>query len=88
MLYMYKICHERDGNVCADWFERPAENACTRQHADPLNVRPLFGRLEIRRHFFSHRAGEHWNAVPGIIKHARTAAIFKRQYSKYRDEMI
>jgi hypothetical protein len=86
---MYRICHEKDGNVRADWFEpTPPAAARTRQHADPLNVRPLHGRLDIRRHFFSVRASEQWNAIPRAIKHAKTAASFKNQYAAYRDEMI
>jgi ribonucleases P/MRP protein subunit RPP40 len=59
MAQMYKICTEKDGLRREDWFEPPtAAAARTRQHADPLNVRPLHGRLEIQRNFFTVRAGE------------------------------
>jgi hypothetical protein len=51
-------------------------------------VRPNHGRLEIRRNFFTVRAGEPWNMVPGSIKRAVTAAGFKRAYAKFRDGMI
>jgi hypothetical protein len=46
------------------------------------------GRLEIRRNFFTVRAGEPWNAVPAYIKRAATAAGFKRAYAKFRAAMI
>jgi Reverse transcriptase (RNA-dependent DNA polymerase)/Endonuclease-reverse transcriptase len=89
MAHMYKICTGKDGLRREDWFAPPpAAAARTRQHADPLNVRPLHGRLEIRKNFFTVRAGEPWNAIPGRIKHARTATIFKREYARFRDEMI
>jgi hypothetical protein len=89
MAQMYKICTEKDGLKRSDWFEPPpAAAARTRQHADPLNVRPLFGRLDTRHHFFTVRACEPWNAIPGRIKQARTVATFKRDYARFRDEMI
>jgi Reverse transcriptase (RNA-dependent DNA polymerase)/Endonuclease-reverse transcriptase len=89
MAHMYKICTEKDGLRKADWFAPPtAAAARTRQHADPLNVRPLHGRLETRSNFFTVRAGEPWNAIPGRIKHARTVSRFKRDYANYRNEMI
>jgi hypothetical protein len=73
----------------AGWFRPPTAAALrTRQYADPLNVRPNHGRLEIRRNFFSVRAGDHWNQVPPGIKRARTAAGFKRAYAKRREAMI
>jgi hypothetical protein len=60
----------------------------TRQHADQLNVRLNHGRLEICQNFFSVRTGARWNEVPPEIKHARTAAAFKRLYSAHRHAMI
>jgi hypothetical protein len=89
MLYMYRICHEKDGSVRADWFEpTPPATARMRQHADPLNVRPLHRQLDIRRNFFSVQAGKQWNAIPRTIKRAKMAASFKKQYAAFRDEMI
>jgi hypothetical protein len=55
---------------------------------DPLNVRPNQGCVEIRRHFFTVRARDPWNMVPGEIKRAGTAANFKKLYAKRRDGMI
>jgi hypothetical protein len=89
MNHMYKICTGLDGQDRRDWFRPPTEGAArTRHHADPLNVRPNHGRLELRRNFFTVRAGEPWNAVPGEIKRAATVSGFKRAYAKFRAAMI
>jgi hypothetical protein len=88
MLQMYKIVHAGDSLDKATWFRPHTEAARTRLRADPLNVRPNHGRLEIRRNFFSVRAGDCWNAVPAHIKRARTAVNFKNAYAKFRNEMI
>jgi ribonucleases P/MRP protein subunit RPP40 len=89
MLQMYKILNGVGGLDAADWFQPPtAAAARTRRHADPLNVRPNHGRLEIRQHFFSVRAGESWNSIPPAIKRARTATAFKKAYASHREAMI
>jgi hypothetical protein len=91
MLQMFKIMRGDGQQNPADLFRPPAAAdaaARTRQHAEPLNVRPNHGRLEISRHSFAVRAGEPWNEVPGCIKRARTAAAFKRAYVLHRKEMI
>jgi hypothetical protein len=89
MLHMYKLCSGKLGQDRAEWFRPPPEAAArTRRNAEPLNVRPNHGRLEIRRHFFTVRVGDPWNMVPGEIKRARTAASFKKLYAKHRDGMI
>jgi hypothetical protein len=78
MLQMFKIMQGDGQQNPADWFRPPAAAeaaARTRQHADPLNVRPNYGRLEIRRHSFAVRAGEPWNEVPGCIKRAHSHSI-------------
>jgi hypothetical protein len=89
MLQMFKLRSGAGQLDEAGWFGPPtAAAARTRNYADPLNVRPNHGRLEVRRNAFSVRAGEQWNNVPAGIKRARTAAGFKRAYARYRDEMI
>jgi hypothetical protein len=88
MLQMFKIINGAGGLEITDWFELPTAAARTRQQADPLNVRPNHGRLEIRQNFFSVRAGARWNEVPPEIKRARTATAFKRLYSAHRHAMI
>jgi hypothetical protein len=88
MLNMFKTTTGEQPDQ-AGWF-RPLTAAArwTRHYADPLNVRPKHGRLEVRRNFFSVRAGDLWDQVPASIKRARTAASFKRAYAKHREEMI
>jgi hypothetical protein len=89
MLHMYKMCSNSHETEWAAWFRPPtAAAARTRRNADPLAVRQNYGRLELRRNFFTVRACDPWNRVPGEIKRARTAAIFKRMYARYRDAMI
>jgi hypothetical protein len=89
MQHMYKICTGKHGLKREDWFSPPTVAAArTRQYADPLNVRPLHGRLEVRRNFFTVRAGERWNEIPGHIKRADTVTGFKRAYAAHRNEMI
>jgi ribonucleases P/MRP protein subunit RPP40 len=68
MLQMYNIINGAGGLMITDWFGLPlAAAARTRQHADPLNMRPNHGRLEVRQNFFSVRAGARWNDVPPDI---------------------
>jgi hypothetical protein len=59
MQHMYKIYTGKHGLVKEDWFSLPtAAAARTRQYADPLNVRPVHGRLEVCRSFFTVQAGD------------------------------
>jgi ribonucleases P/MRP protein subunit RPP40 len=89
MQLMHKIMSGASQLDRSVWFRPVAAAAArTRQHADPLNVQPNHGRLEIRQNFFSVRAGEQWNAVPADIKRARTATAFKRAYATFRSAMI
>jgi hypothetical protein len=88
MLQMYQIMHGGDSLDSGIWFRPHTAAANTRLRSDALNVRPNHGRLEIRRNFFSVRAGDCWNAIPASIKRARTAQTFKTAYAKLRDEMI
>jgi hypothetical protein len=89
MLHMFKMCSNSHETEWAAWFRPPTAGAArTRRNVDPLAVRQNHGRLELRRNFFTGRACDPWNRVPGEIKRARTAAIFKRMYARYRDEMI
>jgi hypothetical protein len=89
MLMMYKLMHGHGQLDEESWFLPPPPAAARmRRHADPLNVRPNHGRLELRRNVFSVRAGEAWNLVPPAIKRARTATAIKNSYAKHRLGMI
>jgi hypothetical protein len=51
------------------WYEKVvAGELTTRNSADPFNIRPKSGRLEIWRHFFSIRVGNNWNKIPAEMK--------------------
>lgn len=69
MCLVHKILHQQaelDPNV---WFELATGGPrVTRAAADPLNVRVVAGRLELRRNFFSIRTIEPWNCVPSGLK--------------------
>jgi ribonucleases P/MRP protein subunit RPP40 len=85
MLMMFKIAHGDGELSLADWYAPPPQAVeRMRRHADPLNVRPNHGRLEIRRNAFSVRAGPRWNMITAEIKRARMANAFKRAYAKFR----
>jgi hypothetical protein len=86
MLLMFKLSRGNGQLDEAGWFRPPLPAvARTGRHADPLNVQPNHGRLEIRRNSFAVRAGKPWNAVAGSIKRAKTPAAFKRQYAEHRN---
>jgi hypothetical protein len=58
MLHMFKIMTGPADLREEGWFVPPLPAAArTRQYADQLNVRPNHRRLEIRRNFFTVRAG-------------------------------
>jgi hypothetical protein len=59
MLMMYKLSHGHGKLDEEGWFEPPPPAAARmRWHADPLNVRPNHGRLELRQNvFFGARRG-------------------------------
>jgi hypothetical protein len=89
MLMMYKLSHGHGKLDEEGWFEPPPPAAARmRRHADPLNVRPNHGRLELWQNVFSVRAREAWNLVLPAIKRARTATAFKTAYAMHRLGMI
>ena len=51
---------------------------------DNLNVRVRYGRLDVRRNFFSVRVAGLWNSIPGHIKDLKTVAGFKNAYAHHR----
>jgi hypothetical protein len=64
------------------WFERAADSGgATRLTADPLNIKPKRGRLEVRRNFFTVRVIDEWNRIPANIKARKTASSFKAAYA-------
>ena len=50
-----------------------------------LNVRQLFGRLEIRKNFYTVRTAKAWNDIPTEIKELKRHGQFKKSYAKWKD---
>ena len=69
-----------------DWFRKAAGGPrVTRAATEALNVIPKYGRLEIRKNFFTVRATNSWNNIPSEIKLSPSTSGFKTGYSKYRE---
>jgi hypothetical protein len=85
MQMVHKILHGRGNLDYTAWFEK-AENGprATRSAADPLNLRPNHGRLELRSNFFSVRVVQSWNAIPGSTKSIVNSDRFVREYRRQR----
>jgi ribonuclease P/MRP protein subunit RPP40 len=87
MQMVHKLMMNENGLDHNTWFERAADSGrATRLTADPLNIKPKSGRLEIRRNFFTIRVIEEWNRIPANIKARKTPSSFKAAYSNLRDE--
>ena len=85
MIMTYKILTGKEDVDHSEWFVMAAEaGRSTRSASDPLNVRVKHGRLDIRKHVFSVRVTEAWNAVPREIKGLKTVNGFKDAFAKYR----
>ena len=56
----------------------------TRSAADPLGIKKVFGRTEIRKNFFSNRVIDPWNSIPANLKAETRKEIFKERYKKLR----
>ncbi len=82
MVQVYKILSGKDNVSETQWFERAAAHsqgrATTRLQADNMNLRPKFGRTEVRRNFFSERVVQGWNILPSELKRAKDVSQFKR----------
>ena len=89
MAMVHKMQRERDILDPREWFDTAGNMAgrLTGVAADPLNVRVKHGRLDVRKNFFSVRATEPRNKIPGQIKQLRTAPSFKNAYTKLRSSM-
>jgi len=87
MVQVYKILHGRDKVITS--IELAAAGArTTRLAADPMNIRVPMARLDTRRHFFTGRTPNPWNAIPANIKNATTTASFKHLYRVYRSTAL
>ncbi len=89
MTQVYKILKEKDMVKSDTWFlsVNNAERS-TRSTADPLNLRILPARLEVRRNFFSNRVVEDRNRIPSSLKSAKTVKSFKTGHAHLRATMV
>jgi ribonuclease P/MRP protein subunit RPP40 len=88
MHMVHKILKNENSLDHTIWFEKAVESGrATRITADPLNIKPKAGRLEVRRNFFTVRVIDDWNRIPSNIKRITTASGFKDAYVKLRERM-
>jgi hypothetical protein len=68
-----------------DWFELPEpdlDRVITRAAADDLHIKLRQTNLKIRKHFFTQRMCEKWNALPRQVRAAKSITAFRREYHK------
>ena len=78
----YKIIHGIDDVDRKIWFELygDTERRVTRTSEQSLCIVASRSNLDIRKHFFSNRIVQQWNALPESIKNARNVKQFKNMY--------
>jgi hypothetical protein len=65
------------------WFDKMPEGHVTRASADPLNIRPRNGTLDLRKNFFSIRVVKTWNKIPCHVKSLPSPEKFKMALRKW-----
>ena len=86
MALVHSMMHGRTNIEVEEWYTKAATGArATRNATGALNVVPKFGRLEIRKHFFTVRTTTAWNNVPGEVKEVNSATSFKTAYEMHRE---
>jgi hypothetical protein len=79
----HKIMHG-NGDLNPDvWFDKMPVGQVNRASADPLNIRPRNGNLELRKNFFSIRVVKQWNNVPSHVKSLSSPKKFKMELRKW-----
>ena len=79
LIQAYKILKGIDKVDPTIWFTKVGTDVTriTRHTSYHDNLVPKRSRTDLRRHFFSNRIVEHWNALPQDVKEARTLGSFK-----------
>jgi hypothetical protein len=89
MLQTFKILQQKDRVNSESWFRMAGEEGrLTRSTSDPMNLRVLPYRLDIRKNFFTNRVISDWNNVPAELKRAKNAKSFKNGYKNHRRERV
>jgi len=85
MAMAHKILHGRGQLDHTVWFEKAGNGPrATRSAADPLSLRIMHGRLEVRRNFFSERVINAWNKIPANVKNILKTDSFRTKYKMLR----
>ena len=83
MIQTFKIVNGFDNVDKSTWFKFVGlREQVTRLNQDGLNLAKPIARLEIRKHFFSHRVIDLWNTLPHDVKHAKNTLQFKQLFDK------
>ena len=79
---IFKIIHWIDDVDRKIWFELygDTKRRVTRTSEQSLCIVAFRPNLGIRKHFFSNRIVQQWNALPESIKNARNVKQFKNMY--------
>ena len=81
---VHKIIHGVGGLNPATWFESAASQRNTRSATDPMGIKKVYGKTELRKNFFSVRVIDDWNKVPQDMKQIAKSDVFKKSYRKLR----
>jgi hypothetical protein len=68
-------------------FDKPTTRAgpVSRQSGDSENFKVQMARLDIRKHSFTVRTVQKWNALPRYIKTAKNMESFKSELKKWQE---
>ncbi len=80
MVEVYRDLRKKQGSSL--FVPAAQTGARTRMAADPANLRKTFARTDSRKYFFSVRAVEKWNSLPGDVKQAPNHKAFKKALNK------
>ena len=88
MALVHSVMHGHSDVNVDDWFQKADISArATRVTTGALNVRPRYGRLEVRKHSFTVRVTTNWNSVPRELKQKTSTNSFKMAYAEHRTTM-
>ena len=88
MIQVFKILNGFDKVDSSKWFTTYGQNPTrnTRQSNYRNNLIQLnVPKSDIRKHFFSQRVVQDWNALPESIKDSRSIKSFKDSYDSFKD---